>query len=94
MYLLWTICLGATNKIIYINCKNYKTASVLNAAIYQIFLTTWAGYNIWNTTNESNYIDNSMIGYYLYDTINLLLAPYNQYEYIIHTILLHFFTEI
>jgi hypothetical protein len=81
---IWTIGLGVTNRIIYMNCNNYETASVLNAGIYQLFLSIWAGYNMRNGTNES--IDDSMVGYYVYDTINLLCAPYYQYEYIVHHI--------
>jgi hypothetical protein len=84
MYLLWTIGLGATNRIIYM-ASNNETASVLNAAIYQIFLTAWAGYNIWTGINDTA-IDNSMIGYYLYDTISLLIQ-HSRYEYILHHVI-------
>lgn len=80
MYLVWTLGLGATNRIIDIFIGNYNITGILNAALFQIFITILAGYNIYNGSN--NYIDNSVIGYYIYDTIYLL--SYNQYAYIVH----------
>jgi len=81
----WTVGLGVTSGIIYKNCKNYETTFTLNAAIYQILLTIWSGYNILTGTNDPN-IDDAVIGYYVYDTIELFVQN-NHYEYILHHII-------
>ena len=81
------ICSLGTSFIFLYNILNlpYDTVSKLNACIYQIFITNWSVYNIYNKKN--NYlIDYSMLGYYIYDTITCIIAPYDsdQYLYIIH----------
>jgi len=82
--ILWTAGLGTTHLIIYRKFKKYVYSSYINAGLFQIFLTIWAVYNIYNREN-SYAIDNSMLGYYIYDTISSFLDPSGiQYSYIIH----------
>lgn len=81
---LWTIGLGTTHVAIYKICKKYEPPSYINAGSFQMFVTMWAGYNIWNGM-DSYEIDNSMLGYYMYDTIIVLFDPSGiQIFFIIH----------
>ena len=72
---------------IFVNMRRpFDTVTKLNAGIYQLYIVGWAGYNIiQDSTDES--IHYSLIGYYLYDTICLVIAGRNQYLYFIHHIL-------
>ena len=72
---------------IFVNMRRpFDTVTKLNAGIYQLYIVGWAGYNIiQDSTDES--IHYSLIGYYVYDTICLVIAGRNQYLYFIHHIL-------
>ena len=48
MYFIWAYGLGAINRIINMKIKNYNKVAIINAGIFQIFLSIWAGYNIYN----------------------------------------------
>jgi len=81
---LWTTGLLTTQLIIYRNFKKYDPPSYINAGSFQMFVTMWAGYNILNET-DSYAIDNSMFGYYMYDTIIILFDPSGiQTFYLMH----------
>jgi len=68
---------------------SYESVSYLNASIYQLLIVNWSIYNIYNRQN--NYlIDYSMLGYYIYDTLTCIIAPYDdgiQHLYILHHML-------
>ena len=93
----WACGLGTSAVILYnmlrfFNVKMkypHDTVSKLNAGLYQIYIIAWTIKNIINYKNINYSIDNSLIGYYLYDTISLLMTPYgrSQYIYFIHHIL-------
>ena len=73
-------------RIFVIMRRPLDTVTKLNAGIYQLYIVGWAGYNIiQDSTDESIYY--SLIGYYVYDTICLVIAARNQYLYFIHHIL-------
>jgi hypothetical protein len=87
MYFIWAYGLGAINRIINMKIKNYDKVAIINAGIFQIFLSIWAGYNIYNGTNKTNYlIDDAVLGYYIYDCISLFFTSYNKLPYFIHHI--------
>ena len=79
---------------IFVNMRRpFDTVTKLNAGIYQLYIVGWAGYNIiQDSTDESIYY--SLIGYYVYDTICLVIAARNQYLYFIHHILAIYFINL
>jgi hypothetical protein len=92
----WTGGLGISGILLYnilrifnIRMKYpHDVITKLNAGLYQLYIVRWAGYDIIRySTDES--IHYSLIGYYLYDILYLLMTPYGrkQYLYFIHHIL-------
>ena len=79
---------------IFVNMRRpFDTVTKLNAGIYQLYIVGWAGYNIiHDSTDESIYY--SLIGYYVYETICLVIAARNQYLYFIHHILAIYFINL
>ena len=79
---------------IFVNMRRpFDTVTKLNAGIYQLYIVGWTGYNIiHDSTDESIYY--SLIGYYVYDTICLVIAARNQYLYFIHHILAIYFINL
>ena len=68
--------------------RPHDTIGKLNAGLYQMCIIGWSAKNVIYSL-DSNSIDNSLIGYYIYDTISLLMTPYGrkQYIYFLHHML-------
>ena len=85
----WICGLGTSFILIYnilrlLNIKSqYETATNFISCIYQLVIVNWSIYNIYNE-NDNYLIDYSMLGYYMYDIITCIIAPYDCTFYTIH----------
>jgi hypothetical protein len=96
MYIVWSCGLVASAVLFYkiLQGNNvtmrypHDTVSKLNAGVYQVIVVSWALYNI-TFSKQSTLLDESMIGYYIYDILSLLTTQRGrkQYMYFLHHIL-------
>jgi hypothetical protein len=89
MYIIWTGSLAASAMLLYntmcvlkINMKYpHDTVNRLNTGTYQIIVVLWSLYNmIYDKPSYS--LDESMIGYFLYDILSLLSSSYGHKQHL------------
>ena len=96
MYIIWTGSLATSAMLFYGIMRLFRvnatyphdTISKLNAGSYQIIVVLWSLYNM--IYSKSSYsLDESMIGYFMYDIFNLLSSPYGRKQrlYLFHHIM-------